>query len=164
MKNIIILILSMTLVLIILGLPACGGNNQLSQTPSSSQSSTKTSTASSVAATQSQSSGSGLNWDDMPVYSGASNVQKGSWSVPPSEDEEYSHYEWRYYEANASNADVAAFYKSKMPSIGWKEMGWMDMQGTSWGMYNKNDEKDAAMIWVSTQDKKTVIGMWRGTK
>ncbi len=105
----------------------------------------------------------GLTWNDMPIYSGAAQIQKGSWAIPPAEGD-YSRFEWRYYETNDSLDKVAAFYRSQMPAKGWKEMGWMEVPEMNWGMYNKNDEKDAAMIWVNFQDGKTVVALWRATK
>ena len=99
----------------------------------------------------------------MPIYPGVGQIQKGSWSIPPAEGD-YSKFEWRYYETNDSLAKVAAFYRSQMPAKGWEEKGWMDVQQMNWGMYDKNNEKDAAMVWVNSQEGKTVIALWRATK
>lgn len=140
-----------------ISLAACG---------SKSDNGTKTTTAAikTTEKTTTASSGSGLTWNDMPVYSGAGQIQKGTWSIPPADDADYAEYEWRYYESSASQADVAAYYKSQMPGKGWGQQAWMDMGEVSWGMYYKNDEKDAAMVWVSNQDGKTAIALWRATK
>jgi hypothetical protein len=99
----------------------------------------------------------------MPIYSGVGQIQKGSWSIPPAEGD-YSKFEWRYYETNDSLDKVATFYRSQMPAKGWEEKGWMEVQQMNWGMYNKNNEKDAAMVWVNSQEGKTVIALWRATK
>jgi hypothetical protein len=99
----------------------------------------------------------------MPVYAGAGQIQKGSWSIPPAEGD-YAKFEWRYYESSASLDQVSAFYKSEMPAKGWAEQGWMEVQEMHWGMYNKNNENDAAMVWVTNQEGKTVIAMWRASK
>jgi len=156
LRRIISLLLVMVVLVTCVGLVACG-----SKESEETQTSTSNSTSSTTPTTTP--SGSGLSWNDMPIYSGAGQVQKGTWSIPPAEGD-YSKFEWRYYETNDSLEKVAAFYRSQMPAKGWKEMGWMEVQGMSWGMYNKNNENDAAMIWVSSQDNKTVIAMWRATK
>jgi len=108
-------------------------------------------------------SGGGLTWNGMPIYSGAGQVQKGSWSIPPAEGD-YSKFEWRYYDTNDSLEKVAAFYKSQMPAKGWEERGWMEVPQMNWGMFEKNSENDAAMVWINSQEGKTVIAMWRATK
>jgi hypothetical protein len=162
MKRLFTIIIVLALCLSSLGFMACGGNDK---SPSSTIDASSSQTGNTTQpAAQNQSSVGSLSWDDMPLYSGAKQMQKGSWAIPASENEEYSKFEWRYYEVNASSEEVAAFYKDKMTSIGWTEAGWMEVQGTSWGMYNKNNENDAAMVWISTQDNNTVIAMWRATK
>ncbi len=177
MKRFFLSALAVIMILSILFLTACGGgNNETSSAPTSTSKAPTTSaattpaaatsaaaTTSSAPATQA-SSGSGVNWDDMPVFSGASQVQKGSWSIPPQDDSDYSKMEWRYYETSGSLADISDFYKKEMPGKGWTQAGWMEVQDSAWGMFNKNDEKDAAMVWVSTQEGKSVIAMWRASK
>ena len=103
------------------------------------------------------------SWHDMPTYAGATQAQKGSWSVPPAQGE-YTNFEWRYYETDDSLDKVSAFYKARMPDNGWTEKGWMELPEMHWGMYEKSNENDAAMVWTSLQDGKTVIAMWRATK
>ncbi len=100
----------------------------------------------------------------MPLYSGAGQIQKGSWSIPPADESDYSKVEWRYYETNASLVTVSAFYKNQMPAKGWTEKGWMEVQEMHWGLYDKNNENDAAMVWINSQEGKTVIAMWRASK
>jgi hypothetical protein len=51
-----------------------------------------------------------------------------------------------------------------MGDKGWTQAGWMEVQGSAWGSFNKNDENDAAMVWVSSQDGKSVIALWRASK
>jgi hypothetical protein len=63
-------------------------------------------------------------------------IQKGTWAVPPAEGD-YTKFEWRYYESNDSLDKVSSFYKSEMPSKGWEETGWMEIQDMHWGMYNR---------------------------
>ncbi|MBA7683058.1 hypothetical protein ES703_91414 [subsurface metagenome] len=99
----------------------------------------------------------------MPVYSGAKQVQKGSWSIPSTEGD-YSKVEWRYYESGDSPETIAAFYKTQMPAKGWEEMGWMEVPDMSWGLYSKNNENDAAMVWVALDDGNSVIAMMRATE
>jgi hypothetical protein len=100
----------------------------------------------------------------MPIFGGASQVQKGSWSIPASEDGDYSKMEWRYFETSGSIEEISNFYKKEMGDKGWTQAGWMEVQGSAWGSFNKNDENDAAMVWVSSQDGKSVIALWRASK
>jgi hypothetical protein len=141
-----------------LNLTACGSKND-GGTKTTTTAATKT-----TEKTTTVSSSGGLTWNDMPIYSGAGQIQKGTWSIPPADDAEYAKFEWRYYESSASQEDVAAYYKSQMPGKGWEEKGWMDMGEVSWSMYNKNNEKDAAMVWISNQEGKTAIALWRASK
>ena len=108
-------------------------------------------------------SGGGFTWNDMPVYPGANQVQKGSWSIPPAEGD-YSKVEWRYYETGDSMSTVASYYRSQMPAEGWQEMGWMEMEDVSWGYYSKNNEQDGAMIWVGSDEGETFISLMRATQ
>jgi hypothetical protein len=159
MKKVVSLLLALALLLCCTGLVACGGGGD-----ESTKTTTKSTTTSSSTKTTTQASGSSLSWNDMPIYSGAGQIQKGTWAVPPAEDSDYSKFEWRYYESSAGVETVSAFYKSQMPAKGWTEKGWMEMQEVYWGMYDKNNEKDAALVWIASQEGKTVIAMWRATK
>ena len=160
MKNTIYFLLTVVLLLGCIGLIACGekdggATQEPAQTPSSPSTSSPTQIAPSTIG--------GLTWNDMPIYSGASQIQKGSWAIPPAEGD-YSKFEWRYYEVKDSLDKIAAFYRSQMPNKGWEEKGWMEVQQMNWGMYTKNDEKDAAMVWINSEEGKTVVALWRGTK
>jgi hypothetical protein len=106
-------------------------------------------------------SGGGFTWNDMPVYPGANQVQKGSWSMPPAEGD-YSKVEWRYYETGDSMSTVASYYRSQMPAKGWQEMGWMGMEAG--GYYSKNNEQDGAMIWVGSDEGETFLSLMRATQ
>lgn len=161
MKKGISLLLVVVLVLGCVGLFACG-DKESETTQEPSQTSSTPSTPSPTETTPSPAGG--LTWNDMPVYSGANQIQKGSWAIPPAEGD-YSKFEWRYYETKDNLDNVAAFYKGQMSVKGWGEEMWMEAsQQMYWGMYTKNGEKDAAMVWGSFQDGKTVIAMWRATK
>lgn len=159
MKKYILAVITGVLLLCSLCLGACGDNDTATTQDSSDSSQTSATTT-----TTSETSSSGsLTWNDMPVYSGADQVQKGSWTIPPAEGD-YSRMEWRYYETGDSLEKVSAYYKAQMPKQGWQEMGWMEVQNMNWGMYNKNDENDAAMIWMSSEDNQTIIAMWRASR
>ena len=156
MKKAISLVLILVVILGSIGLVACGGG-ETGTTPTPSNGGT-TPTPSPTPPP------SGLNWTDMPVYSGVvTQVQKGSWAIPP-EEGEWTKVEWRYYETGDSVSQVAAFYRAQMPGNGWQEVAWMEMQEMSWGLYNKNDEKDGAMIWVGSDEGKTFIALMRATR
>jgi len=164
----ILLVLVIVLLLGCLGVSACSAQEETTNQGPTTTSTSSTTTASVttpalVTTTAPAAAAGGLTWNDMPVYSGAGQIQKGSWSIPPAEGD-YSKMEWRYYETNDSLDKVASFYKSQMPDKGWEEQGWVEVQEMNWSMYVKNNENDAAMIWVSSQDGKTVIALWRATK
>ena len=158
-------------VLSLLMVGSCGGNgdNEETSAATSSQTSNQTSQPSSSEpeATTTESSGgnggSGFTWNDVPIYGGASQVQEFNISIPP-EEGEYSRVEWRYYETNDDIDKVVDFYKDKMPDNGWDEMAWMDMMEIGYGMYMKNNEADAAMVWLSSSDGKTEIALWRASE
>lgn len=160
MKKLLSLLLASILVLSVISLPACGGGEESDeiQTPPASEPAgapeNETLTAPST---------EGLTWNDMPVYSGAKQAQKGSWSIPSTEGD-YSKVEWRYYESGDNLDTIAAFYKTQMPAEGWEEMGWMEVPDMQWGIYNKNNENDAAMVWVAMDDGNSVIAMMRATE
>jgi hypothetical protein len=160
MKRVLSLVLVTVMLLGCIGLVACGGNDNDGTESTTQPASSKTTAAASKTTV---SSSGGLTWNDMPVYSGAKQVQKGSWAIP-SNDGDYSKVEWRYYEVGKSAADVISYYKSKMPDNGWTQTAWMEMGTMSYGMYTKNSEKDAAMIWVMEQDGKTILSMMRAAK
>jgi len=83
--------------------------------------------------------------------------------VPPAEGD-YSKVEWRYYESGDSVDTIAVFYKNQMPAKDWEEVAWMDVQDTKWGMYYKNNENDAAMVWVASEEGNSIIAMMRAAK
>jgi hypothetical protein len=172
MKILLAGILSAVLGLVILVLAGCGGGSETdrsSTTASSNSATTQKSSAASAATTPtsapllSQSNVSGLTWDDMPLFAGAKQIQKAKWSIPQSQDQDYTKMEWRFYETGATSKEVSAFYKDKMPAVGWTEAGWMDTEGNSWGWYSRNDEKDAAMVYVVTDNEKVTLALWRAT-
>jgi len=151
MKKAISLALVLIMMLSCISLVACGGGEEEAPTPSPTSEPATTP------------SGSGLTWNDMPVYSGTGQVQKGSWSIPPAEGE-WLKVEWRYYETSDSINAVATFYKSQMPGNGWQETMWMEIQEMSWGIYNKNDEQDAAMVWIGSEEGKTFFALMRASE
>jgi hypothetical protein len=115
--------------------------------------------------TTATSSGGSLDWSDMPKMAGSTEIQKGSWSIPPVNESDYSKMEWRYYDVITPMKDMANFYREQMPAKGWSENSWMDTPQTSWGLFNKNNGNDAAMVWISTgENGKTIIALWRASK
>jgi len=94
LKKLLSLLLVSILVLAGISLFACGGEEEVeeTQTPPTSE----PARALEKEPVTAPSTG-GLTWNDMPVYSGAKQVTKGSWSIPPAEGD-YSKVEWRYYE------------------------------------------------------------------
>ena len=152
------------------GLAGCGsGSSATTTAPVETATSAATTTTRPASATTSPAATTGrpaaedLTWDDIPVYAGAGQIQKGSWSIPPSEGD-YSKFEWRYYESSDGLDKVGPFYRREMPAKGWTETAWIEVQGMVWGSYTKNGENDAAMVWTSSQEGKTVLALWRGTR
>jgi hypothetical protein len=150
---------------------ACGGNNGEEETTTATTSATTTtSTAPATTTTAAQTTqpsnggGGGLTWNDMPIYGGADQIQEFNMSFTPEEDEDYSKMEWRYYETGDDVDDVVDFYKDKMPDNGWDEQMWADMGEIAYGMYFKNNEKDAAMVWIASEEGNTAIALWRASE
>jgi len=159
MRKAISLILVIILILGCIGFIACGNGGEEGTTPPpSGQKNGQT-----PEQTTPSTSSSGLSWSDVPIYSGADQVQKGSWSIPPAEGD-YSKVEWRYYETGDDISDVAGFYRGNMPGKGWEEMGWVETPEMNWGMYSKNNEQDAAMVWIGSDDGKTFLALMRASK
>jgi len=160
LKKLSSLLLALILVVSVISLSACGGGEESNEIQTPSTSEPAKAPEKETATTPSTES---LSWNDMPIYSGAKQVQKGSWSIPPSEGD-YSKVEWRYYESGDDLDTIAAFYKSQMPAKGWEEMGWMEVLEMSWGLYNKNDENDTAMVWMALDEGKGIIALMRASK
>jgi hypothetical protein len=157
----IALILMMISILALVSLGACGGNGGDEETSQSTAATTTEKTT--TQETSNGGGGGGLTWNDMPIYGGADQIQKGSWSIP-AEEGDYSKVEWRYYETGDDVGDIVDFYKDKMPDNGWSEMMWMDVEDVAYGMYTKNNEEDAAMIWMMAEEGDTVIALMRATE
>ena len=159
MKRVVILLVAMVTLVGCIGFVACGGEEGGAE-ETETQTQTSSSTPSSASET---SSGGGFTWSDMPVYSGASQIQNVRWKIPPAE-EEWAKIEWRYYETGDSVSEVASFYKSQMVAKGWKQTVWMDMQGANLGYYVKNNAQDGATVWIGSQEDKTGIALMRASK
>ena len=144
---------------------ACGGNGDEEETTAAQTTSTTETTSAEPTTTLPSSNGGGgdFTWNDMPVYGGADQIQEFNMSFAP-DDSEYSRWEWRYYESNADIDDVIDFYKDKMGDNGWNEQMWMDVVEVAYGVYEKNNENDAAMVWIAADEGDTLIGLWRASK
>jgi hypothetical protein len=166
----LLMLLLLPLGLVVYG---CGDSDKSTATTSagSGQSSTMTTstgggqtTISHDSTTVTVGSSSDITWNDVPVYPGADSVHEASWSLPPTDEHEYAEAEWRYFEVGASTDDVGSFYESKMPDNGWEEVMNFDMAETKYFLYTKDNETQAAMVWVSTNDNKTVFALMRASK
>ena len=156
-----ILVVIAVLALVLVG--ACGGDNGEEETTAATTSATTAATTAAQTTPPSNGGGGGLTWNDMPIYGGADQIEEFSMSFSPDEGD-YSEWEWRYYETGADVEDVVDFYKDKMPDNGWDEQMWMDMGEVAYGMYFKNNEKDAAMVWIATEGGDTLVGLWRASE
>ena len=152
MKKAISLVLVLIMVLGCASLVACGGGGGGGETPPSVD---------------------GLSWDDIPIYAGAEQIQKGSWAIPPVQGD-WSKIEWRYYRINGEVNDVAMevemkrmvtmFYKMEMPKNGWQEIERTETQDMSWGYYSKNNGQDGAIVWVSSNERNAVFALMRAAR
>jgi hypothetical protein len=96
---------------------------------------------------------------------GSSRIQKGNWSIPADNKTDYVNMGWQYYEVPSPVADMASYYRKQMAARDWNEKSWNDTPQMSWGLFTKNNENDAAMVWISTGETgKTVIALWRAAK
>ena len=149
MKIVLSLALALIMVLSCISLVACGDDKENGAPPPSDGGEARPPSI--------------VTWEDIPLYPGAEQAQKGSWAIPP-EQGEWSNVEWRYYETGASTDEVASFYKSQMPGNGWEEMMWMEAQGVAWAYYTKNGEENGAMFWVSSDEGKTFFALMRASQ
>ena len=156
-----ILVVIAVLALVLVG--ACGGDNGEEETTATTTAATSAATTTAQTTQPSNGGGGGLTWNDMPIYGGADQIEEFSMSFSPDEGD-YSEWEWRYYETGADIDDVIDFYKDKMPDNGWDEQMWADMGEVAYGMYFKNNEKDAAMVWIATEGGDTLVGLWRASE
>ena len=159
MKKTVSILLTIMLIAGTVSLMACGSNEEVEN----DQTTTDEEASSSEETEETSSHEDGLNWSDMPVYAGAKEIQKGNWVIP-AEEGEFSKVAWRYYECSDSVTKVSKYYRNEMPEEDWEETFWMEVQETSWAYYSKNNERDGAMVWVSTDGGKTIIAMMRGTQ
>ncbi len=179
------LILGLVIVVLALGLAACGGGDDEGDDGNGGDNgdgaaATKTAEAEKtdtpeVAETQepekteepSGGGGGGANLSDLPVYPGADKT--GDWSgsdapIPPIggdvDLEDWDESAWATYETNDEWDTVADWYRGKMSDGGWKEEGWSDVSfggGAAWGSFTKNDGDNAAWVFVSGYEDNTQI-------
>lgn len=165
MKKVALITLILVLVLSCFSLAACGGGDGDDEITSIETEETAEETTDEPTETPAPAQPGDLTWNDMPVYSGASQIQKGSWAIP-AEQGEWSKVEWRYYETGDSTDAVASYYKAQMLNKGWSEMMWMEAEGIAWAYYTKNSEKDGAMFWctVDEDEGKTIFAVMRAAQ
>jgi len=156
-----ILVVIAVVALVLVG--ACGGENGEEETTAAATTTTAAATTTTQTTQPSNGGGGGLTWNDMPIYGGADQIEEFSMSFSP-DDADYSEFEWRYYETGADVDDVIDFYKDKMPDNGWDETMWLDAGEVAYGLYMKNNEKDAAMVWIAAEGGDTLVGLWRAAE
>jgi len=150
------------LVAVCLGTSGCGGDEvPESAAPSGTVEESEDGEESTTASTAS----GGSFWSDVPVYATAMQLQTAAWSIPP-QDGDYEKAEWRYYELPSAHdvEMVARFYKMEMPKNGWQQMMEMEVQDVAMLLYAKNNEADAAYVWVGSEDGKTVFALMRASR
>ena len=116
--------------------------------------------------------GGEFNWDDMPLYQGASQLAEADWEMPLQvlgwvEGADLARIEWRYYrldETATNESMVAMFYENEMPRNGWEELAWIVQYDYMFGVFNKNNAQDFAIIWISLEDEHTIFALMRASK
>ena len=103
-----------------------------------------------------------FNWDDIPVYPGAIDMEEFSMSFPGAQTGDYEKIEWRYYATGDSLDDVSSFYADSMPGNGWDETATMNMGDAFWSYWSKDNGDTGAYIAVVNDDGETNIMMWKG--
>lgn len=162
LKKLIYLTLALILVIGTIGLVACGGNGDETDNGTDTVPADETPASSEPAESSSE---GGVTWSDIPIYSGADQIQQASWGMAiPADESGWSDVAWRYYETSDSASDVIDFYKDEMPDNGWDEMSWMEAGGYAVGYYVKNNEQDGAMFWCGEEDGKTVFALMRSAQ
>jgi hypothetical protein len=149
------LILGLVIVVLALGLAACGGGDdegddgnggdngdgaaatktaEAEKTDTPEVAETEEPTQEPQKTEEPSGGGGGATLNDIPVYPGADKT--GDWSgddVPlplfggDVDIEDWQESAWATYETGDSVEDVADFYKGKMPDNGWEEEGWFDI-------------------------------------
>jgi hypothetical protein len=137
-----------------------GGN------PSSTSATSQSPSNSSKPAASSSSSGSqpGDLWSDIPIYAGATQVQKVSSQQPGGNKDSLKTIEWRFFETTDDVAKVSSFYQSQMAAKGWTKTAWLDMGPLSQGTFQKNNANLECLIQVMGQEGKTSINIMSGSK
>jgi hypothetical protein len=176
--------LGLVILTLALALAACGGggDNNEKESPTAEKgtpAATKT-TEGAPAATETaeatktaEASGGGATLENIPVYPGADKVGDYSGSSPiPIVGEglsttDYKDTKWAVYETSDSASDVAAFYKDKMASSGWKQEGWFDTSignGAAYGGFSRDNGNTGAWVAVAGSGDKTEIVLGTGSK
>ena len=169
MKDVVWWLVVCIVLLGLFGVAGCGEDRAQGGETSSSPSENSGQSSSPASESSADSAGEGIGtgfWSDMPVYVASTQVQKGTWSIPPQDDSEYTKVEWRYYELPGGNAPdmVARFYQMEMPKHGWQEMMNLDAQGTTMTFFTKNSENDAAYVWATEDSGKVVYALMRAKR
>jgi hypothetical protein len=180
-------ILGLIVLVLAVGLAACGGggDNNEKESPTAEKGTPAATKTAEAAGTQKPaetaeatktaepSSGGGASLGDVPVYPGADKVGDYSGSSPiPIVGEglsttDYKDTKWAVYETSDSASDVAAFYKDKMASSGWKQEGWFDTSvgnGAAYGGFSRDNGNTGAWVAVAGSGDKTEIVIGTGTK
>lgn len=104
-------------------------------------------------------------WDDIPLYPGAVEVEKGEYWLVPSEARAFSDVEWLYYRLPATVivGDVSLFYTTTMEELGWLEQLWyQEAQDTAVLEFRRNMRSDGLHLWVQARGEYTVFSLMRG--
>jgi len=144
-------------------------NNNLSIVPTSGSNSSLVTTT-----THTTTSGNAViasPWSDIPLYSGARQVQ-GDWSSLANSVTGSSvgvKWEWHFYQINDSDVTSAiSFYKANMPGAGWQYLTGSTTNAGSLGnttmvMYMKGSTAwSVVMTFKNTNGSGSILGLARG--
>ena len=125
MRKLMTLALVLVLALSCLSLIACGGGEKKDEAPPA-----------------------GFTWADIPIYSGASQIEKITTMHPGPEFKDFENSESRYYETSDGVKKVASFYKAEMLKRGWQDTMTMESEEFCGIVWEKEDADVVAVLTI----------------
>jgi sulfatase modifying factor 1 len=101
----------------------------------------------------------GFNWEDIPVYPGASEIMEALTLSFPAASTDYEQVGVRNYETDDPTEKVADFYLAEMPKKGWEKIMHMPMGESVVSVWQKGDGKFGTTIGIGEEEGKTYIAI-----
>lgn len=127
MKKLMALALAFILALSCLSFIACGGGEKKEEITTE----TPAETSAPEEVTKEETHAGGLNWGDVPIYSGAKRRESAGDIVVEETKKQFRKVEERLYVVDDPPEKVASFYQKEMPKKGWKKGSEVDIGGGS---------------------------------